>query len=432
MEIPAALSVDPALNRKLRRNFILLFMDFALFGAAMSLIGSTTVVPDFVSRLTNSDTLIGLAGSSYAFAWLIPQLVFAQYITRRARRKPFVTWAVMPFRLIMAVIAVAIGATAAENHTAILAIFMTGYILFAVGDGLITVVWADLIGGMVPERWRGVLFGGGQVVVAIATLGTRAVVEHMLGPSGPAFPQNYAQMFGIAAAIFLCAGACLMLLVETPTTLAKQTGPTLNQYLPYLGNVLRTDRAFQRFTLTRSLIDLTAICAPFYIIFGTNYLKLPSATLVGDSVLLATAGSALGAVMMGWLSHHSGSRAVIGLCGLASCLHPALGLLSYSLGQPALYGALFLLGFVTSATIPGYFDWIITHAPPDHRPIYVGLTNTISAMSHLAPFVGGLLLSLTESNFSILFGMGGLLGLLGTISVVFLAEPRRRSVAVQT
>jgi MFS family permease len=253
----------------------------------------------------------------------------------------------------------------------------------------------------------------------------------MLGPSGPPFPQNYAQMFGIAAAMFLTAGVCLMSLVEMPATIGTQPGPRLNEYLPYLGNVLRTDRAFQRFTLTRTLIDLTAICAPFYIIFGANYLKLPSASLVGDSVLLATAGSALGAVMMGWLSHHSGSRAVIALCGIASCLHPAFGLLSYSLGQPALYTALFLLGFVTSATIPGYFDWIITHAPPDHRPIYVGLTNTISAGSHLAPFVGGLLLSLTESRFSILFGFGGVLGLLGTISVIFLAEPRQRSLATQ-
>ena len=155
LESSTANILDPALSRKLRRNFILLFLDFAFFGAGMSLMGSTTVVPDFVSRLTSSETLIGLAGSSYAFAWLVPQLLIAQYITRQARRKPFLTWTVMPFRLIIVVLALAIASTAPENHTAILAIFMTAYILFAVGDGLITVVWADLIGGMVPERWRG-------------------------------------------------------------------------------------------------------------------------------------------------------------------------------------------------------------------------------------------------------------------------------------
>src|SRR5260221_9982952 len=95
LESPAIATIDPALTRRRYRNFILLFMDFALFGAGMSLIGSTTVVPDFVSRLTNSDTLIGLAGSSYAFAWLIPQLLIAQYITRRSRRKSFLTWTVI-------------------------------------------------------------------------------------------------------------------------------------------------------------------------------------------------------------------------------------------------------------------------------------------------------------------------------------------------
>src|SRR5258708_38755509 len=103
--------------------------------------------------------------------------------------------------------------TALTCRTAILGFFLTAYMLFAVGDGLITVVWADLIGGMVPERWRGVLFAGGQIVVAVATLGTRAVVEHMLGPSGPPFPQKYAQVVGIAAAMFLIAGEYLMALV---------------------------------------------------------------------------------------------------------------------------------------------------------------------------------------------------------------------------
>src|SRR5712691_8972891 len=80
-----------------RRNFILFFLDYAIFGIGFSMIGNTTVVPDLVRHLTDSETIIGLAGALYPFAWLVPQLLFAQVINRSTRRKPFMTWSVIPF-----------------------------------------------------------------------------------------------------------------------------------------------------------------------------------------------------------------------------------------------------------------------------------------------------------------------------------------------
>src|SRR5450432_1817983 len=228
----------------LRRNFILFFLDFALFGTAFTLIGNTTVVPDFVRHLTNSEQVIGFAGSIYSFSWLLPQLMFAQLINRSARRKPWLTFTTVPFRMVMAVMALSIALSGPSNQNAILLIFLTGYTLFAATDGLTTIVWADMIGGAMPERLRGVLFSAGQFVVAFGALAMRAVVRTLLGPNGPAFPQNYAQMFGIAAILFVLAGLCLALLVEEKSDAPAQVGPTFKEYFPYVGNVLRQDRAF--------------------------------------------------------------------------------------------------------------------------------------------------------------------------------------------
>src|SRR5258708_23521496 len=111
------------------------------------------------------------------------------------------------------------------------------------------------------------------------------------------------------------------------------------------------------------------------------------------------------------------------MASIACCLHPALALLSFSGGQPALYAAFFLIGFVSAATVPGYFDWIITYAPTDRRPIYVGLTNTISAVSHLAPLLGGLILAST--SYPVLFAVCLILALFGLVSSFFLIEPRQ-------
>src|SRR5258708_27412601 len=114
------------------------------------------------------------------------------------------------------------------------------------------------------------------------------------------------------------------------------------------------------------------------------------------------------------------------MASIACCLHPALALLSFSGGQPALYAAFFLIGFLSSATVPGYFDWVITHAPPDRRPIYVGLTNTISAVSHLAPLLGGIILTVTGASYVALFGLALLLAIGGLVASLQLEEPRRK------
>src|SRR5581483_6415063 len=136
-------------------------------------------------------------------------------------------------------------------------------------------------------------------------------------------------------------------------------------YLAYLGKVLRHDGDFRRLMLTRILFDLTTMAVPFYIVFGTIELKLQREAVVGDSILIGTLGTTVASVLIGWLCGRSGSRAVIRLSGVASLLHPLLALVSISAGQPALYATFFLFGFVNASTAPGYFDWIITHAPPD-------------------------------------------------------------------
>jgi MFS family permease len=402
-----------------------MLLDYIFFGAAYSLVSPSSVVPDFVSRLTTSEAVIGLAGSVYQFAWLVPQLLFAQMINRSTRRRPYMTRTVVPFRLSMGVMSALIAFSSPDNHTGILITFLAGYAFFALGDGLVTIVWADMLGSSIPEHWRGALFGAGQIVIAITTLGTREIVRLLLGPTGPAFPQNYGLMFGIATIIFIFGGFALAMTREEEHGTPVEPGPPMRQYLGYLGRVLRQDREFRQLTIVRLLFDLTMMGLPFYVVFGATELKLHRDALVADSVLLATMGTTIASILMGWLSRKSGSRAVIRLSGLASALHPGMALLSLVLGQPALYLALALAGFVNAAIAPGYFDWIITHAPPDRRPIYVGLANTISAISHLAPFVGGFILKLT--SYPALFGLATLIAALGLFSSLFLSEPRRRA-----
>jgi MFS family permease len=411
--------------RHLRRNLILFAADYIIFGASIALISPSAVIPDFVSLLTDNEAIIGLSGSLFHLMWLLPQLLFAQIISRRSRRKPFMSFTVVPFRISMGIMAALIALLGGDQPTGILFTFLSFYILFAVGDGLVTIVWVDLLGNTLPPRWRSMLFMVAQIGVAIATLGSREVVRHLLGPNGPAFPQNYALLFGIATVGFVIGGVCLVLLREEESGIPIEPGPPMRQYLAYLGTVLRSDRDFRVYIAIRVLFDLTTMSVPFYVIFGIGVLKLERDVLIGDSILIGTVGTSLASLLVGWVSRRSGSRAVIRLMGIGSLLHPALALLSIFAGPPALYASLFLNGAIHAAFAPGYFDWLITHAQPDRRPIYIGLANTISAVSYFSPFFGGIILERT--SYTALFALSASLALIGLVVSIFLSEPRLRA-----
>ena len=58
-EAPASVDHEPTY----RRNFFFFLSDGILFTVAMNIISPSTIIPDFVRHLTNSEILIGLSGS---------------------------------------------------------------------------------------------------------------------------------------------------------------------------------------------------------------------------------------------------------------------------------------------------------------------------------------------------------------------------------
>src|SRR6267154_189334 len=70
-----------------RRNFIYFLVDNILFNLAMGIIGTTTVIPDFIRHLTDSQILIGFSGSLFQIGWTLPQLLVARHMLRYERKK---------------------------------------------------------------------------------------------------------------------------------------------------------------------------------------------------------------------------------------------------------------------------------------------------------------------------------------------------------
>ena len=76
-----------------------------LFSVAFNLIGSTTVIPDFVRKLTGSEILIAFSSQMFEILWLLPQLLVARSLIRVQNKKMWFVIPNIPVRTLMLIFA---------------------------------------------------------------------------------------------------------------------------------------------------------------------------------------------------------------------------------------------------------------------------------------------------------------------------------------
>ncbi len=411
-------------ERIYRRNFFLFLTDGILFSVAMAIIGPTTVIPDFVRRLTDSEILIGLSGSLFDLGWTLPQLFVARYIVRFERKKWWFAGPNIPVRLVMLLFAVITVVLGKDRPGAILLAFLICYGIAAVGDGLVGVPWADLTGTSLDSRWRARMFGWMTASAGVIMLGVAPVIGLILSDAGPAFPDNYALLFGAAGTLFALSMIPVFFLHELPGGKAVEKIPSFGEFIPALGRVLRTDGPFRAILSARMLTGLFAMAGPFYIGFATVRLGLSSDVAVPNLLAMQTIGSVIGALVYTWLGARNNLLYIrLALGGLIFL--PISALLAGVVGPLPLYAGFLMSGLTFSNLIFGYQNWVVSYATPDQRPIYVGLFNTVAAVISLtAPLIAGTVAQFI--GYEVLFGLSLLMALSALfVTLKYVQAPRQ-------
>ncbi|MGQ9596539.1 MAG: hypothetical protein ACUVUS_03980 [Thermoproteota archaeon] len=76
-------------DKRYRRNFLVLLIDWMSYGTAMNFVSLTTVLPAFVMSLTDSKIALGLLSTISVIGWNFFQLISAGRIERKKFKKPF-------------------------------------------------------------------------------------------------------------------------------------------------------------------------------------------------------------------------------------------------------------------------------------------------------------------------------------------------------
>jgi len=400
-----------------RWNFTAFVVDYAVFLIGIGFVSSVTVLPALASRLTDSAVLIGLTSTMFMLGWTIPQLAAAHITKDAPRKKPFFYKAI-PIRLALPAIGIALWLGLAGRPPAMLAVLMVGMFLFAASDGVMTLVWFDIMARAVPVSRRGRLLGLGQFIGGLGGIAVGGLVALILDRWS--FPESYAILFACASAgIAISSIATLSIREPEPEEVTAEAGAGRKRWL----QLVARNSDFRRLIVSRLLVGMAGMATPFYVVHAADVMQMPESA-IGAFVVANTIGGLTSSLFLGIFSERRGPRYTIRLSSAIAVAGPLSVLLLDLLGGAGLAWAypfaFFAVGVTRSATMLGFTNYTLEIAPSSMRPAYVGLANTLMGLMAVVPALGGWLLETT--SYPVLFAVAAVLTLGGFILTLTLRQ----------
>jgi MFS family permease len=395
--------------RNYRWNFTTSTLDAAFFWFGISFISAGTILPLFISKLTDSTLPLGIVAIIAQGSWLLPQLFTANAVERLARKKPVVVnlgffaerlpmWGMLLAPLV-----------AKRSPQLTLVLFLLAYAWFGLGGGVVATAWQDLVARCFPVNRRGRFWGFSSFVgigIGAAGSGFSAWVLKTFS-----FPTSFIYLFAIAA-VSINLSWLFLALVREPVEPARTERQSNRQFWAGLLPLLRRDHNFRRFMVSRMLLALGNMGSGFITVAAVSRWDVSDAT-VGVYTAASLLGQMFGNLLFGLLSDRFGHKLSLELGACTSFLGFALAWLA-----PAAhwyYAVFLLLGFGASASIVSGVLVVMEFCEPSRRPTYLGLANTLTGLVSVAgPLLGA---GLATWSYGYLFALSAVVKLasLGTM-----------------
>ncbi len=416
--------VEAEMWRNYRWNFTVNLLEGASFWVGLSFVSATTIVPLFISKLTDSPLPVGLAAVVAQGGWFLPQLFTANFVERLPRVKPVVVNLGFFSERVPVWLFIVAALLAARSPSAALVLFLFAYAWFNLGAGLIATAWQDLLARCFPVERRGrflgtTLFAGTAAGTAAAFLSGRLL-------EGSPFPDNFAYSFAIAAIAILISWF-LLALTREPLQARSAPRQSMRQFWSEMPRILAADKNFRSFLIARLLLALSDMGVGFVTVAAIHHWRVADRTVGGFTAALLI-GQTAGNLFFGFLADRRGHKLSLEFAGLLTILVFTLAWLA---PDPVWYFGVFaLLGFREGARIVSGILVTLEFSAPERRPTYVGLTNTaVGVISMAAPLLGAWLASM---GYNPLFSISAAVGVLALVAMRWLVqEPRFKNIAEQ-
>jgi MFS family permease len=268
------------------------------------------------------------------------------------------------------------------------------------GGGVTTLSFQDIVAKIVPPTQRGRFFGTRQLyggLLAFALAGP--FVRWMLSDESPlTFPQNFA-LISLASLVCYAIGMVFFARVREPAAQLLVARQGIGAALRAAPAILRGNVRYRTFILVRLCLLIGRLAEPFAIIYVTEQLHLGK-SIAGLLIAVSAVAAASSNLLWGRLGDSRGMVWLLRFTG-ALAIFPPLMLFAAPWIVPT--GVYMLVGWLVIASLIGGISadgvgiasmtFLLEVSPPEQRPLYMGLANTLLGIGAVIPVAGGILVS---------------------------------------
>ena len=369
-------------------NYCINILDTGTYAIPLAILSEATVVPFFVSQLTNSALIIGLLPTLNWVGIHLPQIFGAYLAHGQQRRKSTIIKLGWLERL--GILGIFLATLTLDNMptTVTLALFLLAYTALWGFTGLFIPAYSDFYAKHILVG-RGFFYGVQTLIYGVMGLVGAGIIRWQLDSAS--FPRNFQALFGIAVVSAL-PGMIAIHNMREVTFPRPLTAKKLSRYLGEVPALLRQNRPFVRVLLGLSVLSLGKMSVPFVTVYAIQQFSLPAGVVAIYSGLLLGARSAT-ALLWGYLTDKIGYRWLWISYGV---LLLAQAVISWWAADPIWFYLVFLLiGAALGMETAVRPETIYQLSPPSETSRFVGLSNTFLAIPlALGPLLAGTLIDL--------------------------------------
>ncbi len=365
-------------------NFIVNVFDGGFFGFALGFASFSTVLPLFVSNLTDSAVLIGLITSIHVLGWQLPQLFTAHRVSQQKRYKPMVMFYTIFERVPFLGLAIVSLFIPQIGSTVALVLIFCLLIIQGIGGGLAANPWQNMIGKICPREHWGIFFGI-QSSASNLLLGVGAIIAGVILEKNPSYA-------GFSLCFLLAVGAFTLSYIAIGLSREEESIPVgegINQkdYWKDIRKILKRDSNFRWFVVIRILAQLGTVGFAFYSVYVVRFYGVDEAT-VGILTAVMMVSEMVFNPIMGWLGDHWSRRGVMAVGMVCAAISALVTMWAPSVIWFYLTFALAGAAFVAVWTIA--LSMTLEFGTGHEKPAYIGLANTLVApTAFLIPLLAG-------------------------------------------
>ncbi len=406
------------LKNNLKRNYIANLADGGFFGLALGFASFSTVIPLFVSTMTDSAILIGLIVAMHSLGWQIPQLLIAQKVSGQKRFKPMTMLMTVHERVPFLGLALTAALLPVVGPTIGLCLVVAMLAWQGIGAGFTANPWQNLINKVIPPEYLATFFGiQGAAANLLASGG--AILAGLILDRSP-YPYNYSYVFLIACVFLVISYFALGLTREPDHTVAPRIENQPNLWKSTV-RILKQDRNFSWLIVGRMCCQFGVMGSSFYAVHVVKNLGANEVS-AGELASVLMISSFLMNIILGRLADRWSKRGVLEIGAISMIAANGLACIGNSLGWFYLVNILISIANTTLWTI--MMAVALQFGSDEERPLYVGMATTLIApATAIAPLLGGILAN--QFGYPAAFAVSAFFGLLAAFIFGFIMRDPR-------